>query len=393
MTGQLVFWVLAALLSAACLWYLAAPLRARRAARSHGESDIAVYRDQLEELERDRARGLIDAVEAEAARAEITRRLLSADASRKADAPQRPVPARAVLAALAVGVPLVAVSLYLAVGAPGLPARPHAERLAQAPEEMSLEELVARAQAHLRANPDDVEGWRVLAPILSRMGRYEDAADAYLRLLELAGEDADTLAELGEAFVFANGGIVSDRARAVFERAARLDPDDPRPRYFLGLAALQAGRPEEARRVWQEIAAAQAPGSRWRQLVEESLAELDNPSPERAISGLPPAQRAAAIARMVDGLDERLAAQGGTAQEWLALIRSRLVLGQEDKARAVLARARAALSADEEAIATLAEGARALGLAGDSAPPPPPAGDAGPPAAPPGRPVPAAPAP
>lgn len=376
MTGSLLFWALASALAAACLAIVMAPLRRARAARSRAESDVAVYRDQLQELDRDLERGLIGGAEADAARAEITRRMLAADAARAAEAAGKPASGRAVAAALALGVPLIAVPLYLAGGTPGLPSQPYAERIARAPQDLSLEELVARAEDHLRANPDDAEGWRVVAPIYSRMGRYEEAADAYSRVLALEGEEAGVLARLGEALAFANDGIVSDRARAVFERARDLDPSAPQPRYFLGLAAVQAGDTDAARAIWQRLADEHGESTRWRRLVDESLAALDTPSAERAISALPAEERAAAIQGMVDGLDARLAAEGGTVEEWLQLVRARLVLGQREAAESARARAFEAYAGDPAALARIADGARALGLGEPPAPQAPEAPEA-----------------
>lgn len=362
MTGQIAFWALAALLAALCLHVLIAPLRRNRAVRSRAQSDIAVYRDQLVELDRDLERGMIGTREAEAARTEITRRLLAADAARDTEAGTRPVRPRLAALVVAVAVPLAAVPLYLSVGAPGLPSQPYAERIARAPQDLNLEELVARAEDHLRASPDDAEGWRVVAPIYSRMGRYDDAADAWARLMMLEGETASTLADLGEALVFGNDGIVSEQARGVFERATALDASQPRPRYFLGLAAVQAGQPARGREIWQRLADEHGEATRWRRLVDESLAALETPSPGRAIATLPAGERAAAIEGMVDGLEARLAGEGGSVDEWLQLMRARLVLGQEQEAQAARIRAAQAFADDPAALARIDEGARALGL-------------------------------
>src|SRR4029077_12093293 len=171
--SKMLFWVVAALLTlAACLAVLM-PL-VRTTSQDSGKShDLEVYRDQLAELSRDTERGLIDPNEAEQARAEISRRILrlGVDAGRPAEAPHRSPAPRVVAMAAVLAVPLVAWGLYAAVGSPELPSQPLRERLAKNPADSTIEELVARAEAHLAADPKDGRGWDVLAPIYLRLGR------------------------------------------------------------------------------------------------------------------------------------------------------------------------------------------------------------------------------
>ncbi len=366
MTGPVIFWIFAAILVLACAYLVLVPLRRSRALRGRADSDVAVYRDQLEEIDRDLERGMIGEAEAKAARTEISRRLLMADAARSAESNSQTRAGSQFAVILVVAMPFLAVPLYLYSGAPGLPSQPFAERISKAPEEQSLDELVARVEEHLRANPGDADGWRVVAPIYGRMGRFEDAATAYGRLIDLDGATAERLADLGESLVFADEGLVGDRAAAVFARAVSLDAAHAQSNYFLGLAALQDGDRDTARAIWQELQANADPDLPWARMVTQSLAALDaeqgEPSAEEAIASLPDEDRAAAIRGMVDGLDERLAANGGSEAEWRQLMRARMVLGETDAAQDVLKRALENLAPDAAAAARLISAARELGI-------------------------------
>lgn len=366
MTGPVIFWIFAAVLVLACAYLVLIPLRRSRALRGRADSDVAVYRDQLDEIGRDLERGMIGETEAKAARTEISRRLLVADAARSAESNSQTKAGSQFAVILVLAMPFLAVPLYMYSGAPGLPSQPFAERISKAPEEQSLDELVARVEEHLRANPGDADGWRVVAPIYGRMGRFEDAATAYGRLIDLDGATAERLADLGESLVFADEGLVGDRAAAVFARAISMDAAHAQSNYFLGLAALQEGDRDTARAIWQELQANADPDLPWARMVTQSLAALDaepsEPSAEEAIATLPDEDRAAAIRGMVDGLDERLATNGGSEAEWRQLMRARMVLGEADAARDALERALENLAPDAAAAARLVSAAHELGI-------------------------------
>lgn len=371
MTGSILFWFAAAILTLGTAALVLSPLRGTRAMRSRADSDVAVYRDQLEEVDQDLARGMIGKAEADAARTEISRRLLAADAARSAEAETASRAASRFAWIMVTAVPVLAVLLYLNGGAPGMPSQPFEARISKPPEEQNLEELVARVEQHLRANPADAEGWKVIAPIYARLGRFNDAADAYGRIVDLNAPTGDILAKLGEALVFANEGLVDARTVAIFERALTLDPQLAQARYFMGLAAVQEGDNGKARAIWTPLLEEADPSSRWGSMVARSLSALDQPparvetdaqTTEEAIAALPVQQRADAIKGMVDGLDARLADEGGSVEEWLQLMRARMVLDQQEDATAVLARALAAYDGDEQAQRELTTGAEALGL-------------------------------
>src|SRR3954451_24383096 len=179
----MLFWLIAACLALAAALAVLLPLvrTPRRLEDSDLSHDLAVYRDQLAEIERDARRGLVGAEEANEARAEIGRRILKRGSESLREKPAGPAPNMLRLAASAavLAVPLVAFGLYGVLGSPGLPGAPLAARLDKLPGDAGIEELVAQAEAHLAANPGDGRGWDVLAPIYLKLGRTDDAVTAF----------------------------------------------------------------------------------------------------------------------------------------------------------------------------------------------------------------------
>jgi len=251
-----------ALMTAAAILSVLWPL-ARRTPL-HAGNDLAVYRDQLDEIERDRLAGLIGEREAEAARLEVSRLLLAA-----ADA-VTPEPAggarwrrQAAAVVALVLLPLGAASLYLLIGSPELPGQFQAEQREAPPEQRSIAELVGRIEAHLEQNPEDGRGWELLGPVYMRLGRYDDAVKARRSVIRLLGSNAEREADLGEALTGAANGIVTAEAKEAFDRSVGLSPNDFRARYFLGLAAEQDGRPKEAAEVWRNLLAGAPADASW----------------------------------------------------------------------------------------------------------------------------------
>ena len=192
-------WFVFALMTAAAIFAVLWPLG--QGANAQGGSELAVYRDQLDEIERDRAAGLIGATEADAARVEISRRLIAAaDAAEFTYALPIGSPLwrrRALTVGAVVLLPIIAAAFYLALGSPQLPGQPLADRVDEARQGRSIASLVSQAEAHLERNPDDIRGYEVLAPVYLRMGRFADAVSAQRKLLTLGGETPDGSRILG----------------------------------------------------------------------------------------------------------------------------------------------------------------------------------------------------
>ncbi|MGY3697205.1 cytochrome c-type biogenesis protein CcmH [Bradyrhizobium sp. USDA 3240] len=371
-------WFVFALMTVAAIFAVLWPL-SRRGRADTGGSEVVVYRDQLAEIDRDMASGIIGAAEADAARIEISRRLLAAADQSGRDAPvtgSLSLRRAAAIVAL-VGLPVIASSFYLALGSPRLGDFPLAERSQVADANQPFTNLVAQVEAHLEKNPTDGRGWTVLAPVLSRLGRYDDAVRAYRNAITYAGDNADRRADLGEALMGSAGGVVTADAKAEFERSVALNGDDAKANYFLGLAAEQDGRKADAAAIWQKMMAKAPSDAPWRPLVQAALVRVGGVSapggasapalPDGAVAAakdMSEADRGTMIKGMVDRLATRLKTNGDDVEGWLRLVRAYLVMGERDKAMSALADARQAVANDADRLRQLNEGLKSLGLDG-----------------------------
>lgn len=346
-----------ALMTGAAILCALWPLSRRRPAAEGQARTIAFHKAQLLEIERDVERGQLPPGEAAGARAEAARRLIAASDAAKAGEGvadgRAGFRARTAVVVIFVAIPVVAFGLYFRLGRPGLPDQPIYSRAADPTHDLGA--ALAKIEAHLIANPSDGRGFKVVAPVYMRLARFEEAARAYREALRLLGEDAAMRADYGEALTAAAGGIVTEEARAAFERALADKADLPKARYYTGLAAEQDGDKPKASAIYQKLLADGPSDAPWLATVRQHLAILSNapataPAGEAAaIAALAPDAQQTAIRGMVDRLAEKLAQNGDDAQGWLRLIRAYGVLHETDKARDALARARKAMTGDEAA--------------------------------------------
>lgn len=349
-------WIVFVLLTAAVMALLLTPvLRPRAAVAARADFDRAVFRDQLAELDRDLERGGIGAAEAEAARNEISRRVLST--ARPEGKPTSATPLVAIVGVLII--PLVALPLYWSHGRPLLPDVPRAERLANALANQDMPAMLAQVEAHLDANPNDVQGWEVLAAAYKRAERFEDAARAYQRILDLAPSTAETLADYGEALVYANRGTVPADAAHAFASALRLDEAMPKARFFMAITLKQQGKLAEASAALDALLKDSPANAPWRQAVEAELQPGSSNAPTisqkqvAAGTNMAAGDQQAMIRSMVDGLEAKLDTDSNNLQGWLRLIRARSVLNEADKAKVALATAKERFKDKPEALAEL----------------------------------------
>ena len=353
---------LLALLTTATVGVLLIPLlRTRVESSGRLEGELAIYRDQLAELERERAAGTLPENEAAAARTEIERRILAAADSAKTAAPATlpgasPVLHKFLPPALALVLPLLALGVYLQVGRPGVPAAPFAARPAApaAAEPMDLPRLVAAARARAAAWPDD----------------------------------PDAQSALGEALTLEADGTVTAPAVEAFGKALTAQPDDPRALYYLGLHEAQSGDSRAALARWLELEAKSPPDAPFLPLLRAEIARvakaanidvaamrpgLGMPQPSReqqeAMAAMAPEQRQQAIRGMVEGLAGRLKENPDDRAGWLRLANAWKVLRENGKAVEAYARADALGPVDARLLADWAE-THVRGLAPGTAPSP-----------------------
>ena len=366
-------WLVFALMTAAAILAVLWPL-SRRVDKGGG-SDIAVYRDQLDEIARDRASGLIGEAEAEAAKVEVSRRLLAAADAADAEKTSSVSPVwrrRSVALAGLVLLPICAAVIYLMLGSPQMPGMPLSARMQAPPESRPIEDLVAQVEQRAAANPSDGRAWEVLAPVYMRLGRFDDSARAWANAIRLNGATAPRETDYGEALVAAANGVITVEAKAAFDRALALDKEDVKTRFYLGLAADQDGRRADAEAIWRDMLTGAPPDAPWVPMVRQQLARIapnaapPAPGPSAndvaAASKMNPDDQQAMIGAMVSRLADRLKQDGSDVDGWLRLIRAYTVLGERDKALGALADAKRALANDPDKLRRVDDVAKELGL-------------------------------
>ncbi|EPX81422.1 c-type cytochrome biogenesis protein CcmI [Salipiger mucosus] len=409
---MLTFWIVAAAITLLVTALLVlALLRARREDGPAEAWDLQVYRDQLKEIDRDRARGVIGEEEAERLRTEVSRRILSADAKahESATAETGRGPRSLTAAVIAVALAGGAVALYLQLGAPGYgdlalsdridnaaelranrPSQDDAEaRVPPAPNPEAPEDylrLVERLREAVADRPDDLQGYVLLARSEAALGNYAAAHEAQRRLIELKGEAATTkdYADLADMLVLAAGGFVSPEAEEVLDEVLRRDPSNGVARYYRGLMMAQNDRPDAAFRIWDRLLRESPADAPWvppvRGQIEEmayraGIGDYELPQAVRpaapgpsagdieAASDMTPEQRQQMVQGMVERLAGRLAEQGGTPDEWARLLGALGVLGETERAGEIWTEAQSVFAGQPEALDTVRAGARRAGVA------------------------------
>ena len=357
-----------ALMAAGAAALVALPLlRGGRAQPPRESHEMEIHRDRIREVGRDLELGVISQEQAEAAKAEIGRRILALDENRS-ETEGRLQTRKAPLAgvAAAVGVPAIAAIVYLVHGSPELPSRPADPATIAVEDDQPAEDQVSALASALAEDPYDLSRWRALGEALTQLGRHEKAAAAYAQAAKLAPSSAEFFSLHGEAMTRAAGGQVNPQAVSAFNEALRRDSGDPRARYYLGVADRQGGRLRKALDRWLALEADLPPDSSLFGFLRPRIAALaaeagignnaleklrirsmatTGPGPTRAdieaARKLSPAERMTMIRSMVDGLAARLEDASDDAAGWARLARAYTVLAERKKAKAAFARASA----------------------------------------------------
>lgn len=404
---MMMFWLTAGALLLASVVALLLGLRRGIPAQPAAAQDLQVYRDQLAEVERDAARGTIAPEEAARLRLEVSRRILDADRAAGTTATGSVATRGATIAA---GTVLIATSaavwLYERIGAPGYPDMPLAARIAAADEarasrpsqavaeadvpphpapdvEPEYQALMEKLRAAVAERPDDLRGQQLLAQNEARLGRFTAALTAQDTVIRLKGADAtaEDHASRAELLIYAAGGYVSPEAEAALTEALKRDPKNGTARYYGGLMLLQTGRPDLAFPMWRDLLETSPADAPWVAPIQRDIAGLaamagvryappgaaGAPGPDAAAmaaaSEMSAEDRTAMIEGMVAQLNDRLASEGGSAEEWARLISSLGVLGQADRARAIYAEAQTKFTGKEAELDLLRAAAEQAGVA------------------------------
>jgi cytochrome c-type biogenesis protein CcmH len=400
------FWGVAAcvaLLVTATL--ILAARRNRGELRGVAEFDLSVYRDQLAEIERDMERGVLVPEEAQRLRTEISRRLLDADRGAKSQPVAGGSASRLGLMAVIAVVIAGSVALYDRLGAPGYPDLPLKARFAMSEElrasrpsqaeaasattpaaprtdvDPAFLDLMDKLRATLKDRPDDIAGLTLLARNEAALGNIAAATAAQSALIAVKGTaaTAEDQASLAELMILAAGGYVSPETEEVLMRALALDATNGTARYYSGVMFAQIGRFDRTFVLWRALLEESPADAPWIAPIREQLPEVAMragvnytlPDAQRgpsaqdvaAAAEMTAEDRQAMISGMVAQLGERLATEGGPAEDWARLISSLGVLGRTDEAREIYAEAQKRFAGQSVELAGLREAAVTAGVA------------------------------
>ena len=353
-------------------------VKGHKDSRDDADFDIEVFQDQLSEIEREQAGGQLDKEEADAARSEVSRRILVADSARKPQTdvwkPRRPLFAGAIIMFLTGAT----FTFYQYFGSPNQPAQPFAQRMEDRQENlarntgsgMDLRSLADRLKNRLNEVGGDPQGWLLLARTYMTMGNFNQAILVFQRLISRKSTNPGVYAAYGEAIVLAAEGRVTPKSRKLFREALGKDPKEPTSRYYLALADWQLGLYRKAYDQWVSLLAESAADAPWADVTQQRLLEAsekldinivnlprplasskmetntprripDGPTGEdiRAAQNMSAGDRQNMIRGMVEGLAAKLDDNPSNFEGWKRLIRSYVVLGDIEKAKSSLTKA------------------------------------------------------
>jgi cytochrome c-type biogenesis protein CcmH len=407
-------WLILTILAGAAALIVAAPFLFRSDSAGETASSIHVYKDQLAELERDKAQGLIEEAEAVSARAEIERRILSAAKGETAPVDRiAPNWQYRMVTGVAGIVVLGSVGLYASLGRPDLPSAQNqvlamnGEQAAQSAGAQEggneVDALVKRLEKRLAENPSDPDGWRVLGWSYYNTGRYKDSVAAYRRAVDLQKDNPTLKSFLGEAMVKEAGDRVTDAALAIFNEVLATSPNDERARFFKGVDRVQKGDSQGAIDEWLALYKIAPADAEWaadlRTRIEETaqqagidvsarLAETKPSGPPSTAAAnapaahpgaaptpgptaadvenaqqLTPEDQQAMVAGMVDRLAGRLETSPKDPEGWIMLMRSRMAMKDAEKARAAFEKAKSVFADEPETQLRIVQAAQSMGIA------------------------------
>lgn len=379
----MIFWMICATMSVLVVALIGRALLRQQSLpdRDTADFDLSVYRDQLADVERDVARGVLGKDDAERTRVEISRRILAADAGPRGTVSTGNAPSRALIVLIALCMVVGSLALYKTLGQPGYGDLALADRIAFAdrmresrpnqqaavdslpaftpPADVSdqYRQLMEQLRATVAERPTDVQGNTLLAENEARIGNFTAAASAQQQVLRIKGDTASAqdITDYGELLVLAAGGYVSPEAETAFRAALARDDTEERARYYLGLMMVQSGRPDIGFRLWDALLRRGPEDAPWIAPILSQIEEVAylagvkytvptigsgaarGPSVDdiEAASEMTTEERMEMIGGMVEGLSNRLATEGGPPQDWARLITSLGVMGNPDQALAV----------------------------------------------------------
>ncbi len=357
----MMFWILTILLAMIAMGFVCLPLfRNSVSSSTELDSEQTLYEARLSEIEKDLELGRLDKISAEAAKNEEARRLIKSSETGHDKTPSNNNKILVWLAAISL--PIISIPFYYTVGSPQLTST-HKEA-EQAATQPSMQDLLKVAETQLKKNPDDIKGWKAVAPVYVRLGRYEDAINAYQNVLRVEGRKPEILLKLADVHIEKDQGQISQLANALIEETLSIDGENPIAKFYTGIIALQKDEKDETMRIWQGMLDGAKGDEEWLPVVEGRISELRTLMKTPQLPALDeetilsaeemePDQRIAMIGQMVSNLAQKLENNPENKQGWERLIRSYLVLGRTDDAQTALANAAAHFVDDKQFIIAL----------------------------------------
>lgn len=344
----MILWLLIIILCSTTSVLVSIPLIRRYDNQKIAAQDLAIYQDQLAEVDRDQTGGTIDAPEAAAARAEIRRRLVAAEATTTQPLALSTGWKMLLLTLTAATVTLGSVGLYGLLGAPEIPSVSNTQSHVDSAG-VQADEVIAKLKARLQDNPKDAEGWRMLGWAQFNSQHYGDSADAYAKALELDPTNSDYKSAYAESLVQTAQGIITPKAQVLIADVLAKNPKDFRARFYDALVHEQAGDQKGALDRWITLLADSPADAGWRSDVSARILNLGKATGRdvtTAIEALPAEDQQTMINAMVAKLADKLKSNPLDPDGWIKLIRSYQVLHDPASAKDALAKALSALAND-----------------------------------------------
>ena len=290
----MLFWFIAGILTLGAVLAIIWPILKEKAwSEDPASFNLQVYADQLNELERDHLQGRIGEQDKESARLEIQRRILSTNTDIKEKINQTDkMPSqfsRMILAVLlAFLIPSFALGTYISMGKPGLPGQPFNDRVAQTSKQTAtvaaagqhgeINDMITNLRDKLDKNPNDIKSWELLGKTYLMQKKYSEAASTLERALQITPNNIGMRAAFGEALTLAADGRVTQKSESEFKAVEKHTPDDPRARYYLGLAEYQRNNLTAALRRWIALEIDTPADAPWRTMLQSRIQKAEKES-------------------------------------------------------------------------------------------------------------------
>ena len=294
------FWITVITISLTATALVLWPIWRRKAPKTSVRQDqlnVVIFEDRMAELETELASGVLPQERFEQARNELRRDLLQNTGDEPETRAATAAGGRWIAPVVGVLLPVVAVFIYLQIGSPELADKPPATAQAQVDPHRNaspgqtvgdMNTMIQRLQERLQDTPDDIDGWVLLGRSLGMVRQFGEAADAYKRAYELAGEVPEIMTQYAETLALANEGRFDGKPMELLTRAREIEPQSPRVLWLIGVVAAQQRDFSQAATVWRELLAQLPPDSEVAKMVQSSIAEVEGASSPVAGNAAPP---------------------------------------------------------------------------------------------------------